>query len=193
MKTLLIAITLLGVMSTLSSASTWLHFNRITRNLPFYPKLDDDIGYQNNMYGPVDNALDEDEPCYGRKCSSSAYCCPGSICVAIDGDSGNCFYLYGRKIGDLCHRNNDCETGLECAKGPTGNYVCQAIITPITSVYKQFGDNCNTSTECDVNGGLCCQLLRRHHHRFPKKVCSYYRDPLMCIDVIEEEADKKKH
>lgn len=38
----------------------------------------------------------------------------------------------------------------------------------------------------NVNRGLCCQLLRRHHHRFPKKVCSYYRDPLMCIDVIEE-------
>lgn len=45
MKTLLIAFTLIAVMSTLSSASTWLHFNRITRNLPFYPKLDD-LGYQ---------------------------------------------------------------------------------------------------------------------------------------------------
>lgn len=128
MKSLMIAITLLGMMCTLSSASTWLHFNRNTRNLPYFPKMDD-LGYQvsvyyvknctihtttycvvwkghdvvnvmnylkqNNQYGPVDNTLEEDEPCYGRKCTHSDYCCPGSICVSIDGgEFCSVFVLY---------------------------------------------------------------------------------------------------
>lgn len=66
------------------------------------------------MYGPVDNALDEDEPCYGRKCSASEYCCPGYLCVAVD--DGECFYTlfkdglvnkqvlsYSFNCGLICH------------------------------------------------------------------------------------------
>lgn len=25
------------------------------------------------------------EPCYGKKCSSNENCCPGSVCVMVDG------------------------------------------------------------------------------------------------------------
>jgi hypothetical protein len=30
--------------------------------------------------------LEEDEePCYGKKCTANEHCCPGSVCVDVDG------------------------------------------------------------------------------------------------------------
>lgn len=36
-----------------------------------------------------DEPVVEDEPCYGRRCSANEYCCPGTICVDIDGGKYN--------------------------------------------------------------------------------------------------------
>ncbi|KAL3286395.1 hypothetical protein HHI36_000904 [Cryptolaemus montrouzieri] len=27
----------------------------------------------------------EDEPCYGKRCTANEHCCPGSVCVDVDG------------------------------------------------------------------------------------------------------------
>lgn len=26
-----------------------------------------------------------DEPCYGKRCTANEHCCPGSVCVDVDG------------------------------------------------------------------------------------------------------------
>jgi hypothetical protein len=28
---------------------------------------------------------EDDEPCYGKKCTANEHCCPGSVCVDVDG------------------------------------------------------------------------------------------------------------
>lgn len=27
----------------------------------------------------------EEEPCYGKRCTANEHCCPGSVCVDVDG------------------------------------------------------------------------------------------------------------
>lgn len=27
----------------------------------------------------------DDEPCYGKRCTANEHCCPGSVCVDVDG------------------------------------------------------------------------------------------------------------
>nr|CAD7463716.1 unnamed protein product [Timema tahoe] len=39
------------------------------------------------------------------------------------------------------------------------------------------------SGECDIGKGLCCQLQRRHRQA-ARKVCSYFKDPLICIGPV---------
>lgn len=31
------------------------------------------------------NEGDEVEPCYGKRCTANEHCCPGSVCVDVDG------------------------------------------------------------------------------------------------------------
>lgn len=31
------------------------------------------------------NENTEDEPCYGKRCTANEHCCPGSVCVDVDG------------------------------------------------------------------------------------------------------------
>ncbi|KAG7189231.1 hypothetical protein KM043_008791 [Ampulex compressa] len=122
-----------------------------------------------------------DVPCYGRTCSNTEHCCPGYFCIDIDGVKGSCLYLgIGLKQGELCRRDNDCETGLMCAEVAGGETrSCQ----PPVSSNKLYNEECNVSGECDIGRGLCCQLQRRHRQT-PRKVCSYFKDPLVCIGPV---------
>lgn len=42
-----------------------------------------------------DEQILEEEPCYGKRCTSNEHCCPGSVCVDVDG--GNFFFLFLHK------------------------------------------------------------------------------------------------
>ncbi|KAJ8966325.1 hypothetical protein NQ314_003592 [Rhamnusium bicolor] len=106
----------------------------------------------------------EDEPCYGKRCTANEHCCPGSVCVDVDG--GSCLFAYGRRVGELCRRDSDCESGLVCAEADGGiSRVCR----PPVHQDKQYSEPCNMSSECDISRGLCCQLQRRHRQA-PRKV-----------------------
>ncbi|XP_015604631.1 prohormone-3 [Cephus cinctus] len=135
-------------------------------------------GYE-SAYGKAAEEETE-EPCYGRRCVINEHCCPGSVCVNVDGVVGTCIFPYGLKQGELCRRDNDCETGLMCADVAGGeSRSCQP---PVTS-NKQYSEECTMSGECDIGRGLCCQLQRRHR-QVPRKVCSYFKDPLVCIGPV---------
>lgn len=121
-----------------------------------------------------------DDECYGRRCVANEHCCPGTVCVNVDGIIGNCLFAYGRKLGELCRRDADCESGLVCdVSASSGASVCRAPMV----LAKQYAEDCNTSTDCDITRGLCCQLQRRHRQQ-PRKVCSYFKDPLVCIGTV---------
>nr|CAH7719927.1 unnamed protein product [Callosobruchus chinensis] len=110
------------------------------------------------------NGNPDEEPCYGRRCTANENCCPGSVCVDVDGVIGSCLFAYGRRVGELCRRDSDCESGLVCAEA--------SAVEP-----------CHMSSECEISRGLCCQLQRRHRQA-PRKVCSYFKDPLVCIGPV---------
>lgn len=38
----------------------------------------------NEVY-PEDDELMMDEPCYAKRCTANEHCCPGSVCVDVDG------------------------------------------------------------------------------------------------------------
>lgn len=38
-------------------------------------------------------ALD-DELCYGKRCTANEHCCPGSVCVDVDGGKMNGHFFY---------------------------------------------------------------------------------------------------
>uniref|UniRef100_U5EU83 Putative prohormone-3 n=1 Tax=Corethrella appendiculata TaxID=1370023 RepID=U5EU83_9DIPT len=143
--------------------------------------------FQNEIFEDEQPERDADDDCMGRFCSSNEYCCPGSVCVYVDGDHGNCLFMYGRKMGELCRRDADCESGLVCdTTSVTGASVCR----PPMVIAKQYAEECITSSDCDITRGLCCQLQRRHRQT-PRKVCLYFKDPLLCIGTVA--ADQVKH
>ncbi|XP_036216843.2 uncharacterized protein spab isoform X2 [Bactrocera oleae] len=55
---------------------------------------------------------------------------------------------------------------------------------------KQFGEDCLSSSDCNVSKGLCCQQQRTHHRIRPRKLCAYFRDPFMCIDIMPAEDEE---
>ncbi|XP_046451482.1 ITG-like peptide [Daphnia pulex] len=126
--------------------------------------------------------------CSGRRCSANEHCCAGTVCVDLDGPSvGTCLPHHGRREGSACHRTSDCDFGLLCViSGGTGK-ICQQ---PSENV-KQYNEDCAQSSECDVSKGLCCQLLRRHRQS-PRKACSYFRDPLVCIGAVSVDSVKEQ-
>lgn len=61
---------------------------------------------------------------------------------------GNCLFAYGRKLGELCRRDADCESGLICdVSSSSGASVCQVPI----AISKQYAEDCLTSSDCDIN------------------------------------------
>ncbi|XP_074042199.1 space blanket [Leptinotarsa decemlineata] len=123
----------------------------------------------------------DDEPCYGKRCTANEHCCPGSVCVDVDGVIGSCLFAYGRRLGELCRRDSDCESGLVCAEAEVG--ASTRVCRPPVHQDKQYSETCNMSSECDISRGLCCQLQRRHR-QVPRKVCLYFKDPLVCIGPV---------
>lgn len=48
---------------------------------------------------------DDDEPCYGKKCTANEHCCPGSVCVDVDG-SKNTILIYSTPKSNA-HNHDD--------------------------------------------------------------------------------------
>lgn len=125
--------------------------------------------------------------CAGRFCSANEHCCPGTVCVDLNGPTmGTCLPHHGQREGSSCHRNSDCDVGLVCAVSEAGK-ACQQP----SAAKKQYNEDCSVSSECDVTRGLCCQLLRRHRQS-PRKACSYFRDPLVCIGAVAIDSVKEQ-
>lgn len=61
--------------------------------------------------------------------------------------TGTCLFTYGLKLGELCSRDADCESGLVCDVSATsGARVCRAPM----AVAKQYAEDCSTSSDCDI-------------------------------------------
>lgn len=61
--------------------------------------------------------------------------------------NGNCLFAYGRKLGELCRRDADCESGLVCdVSAISGSSVCRAPMV----LAKQYAEDCTTSSDCDI-------------------------------------------
>lgn len=61
---------------------------------------------------------------------------------------GNCLFAYGRKLGELCRRDADCESGLICdISAASGATVCRAPM----AIAKQYSEECATSSDCDIS------------------------------------------
>ncbi|XP_056640224.1 ITG-like peptide [Diorhabda sublineata] len=142
---------------------------------------------EENILDEYINENNEEDPCYQKRCSSNEYCCPGQICVDVDGIIGTCINFFGRRVGELCRRDADCESGLVCAEAEVG--VSTRVCRPPVHQDKQYSEPCNMSNECDISRGLCCQLQRRHRQA-PRRVCSYFKDPLICIGPVASDQIK---
>lgn len=60
---------------------------------------------------------------------------------------GNCLFAYGRKLGELCRRDADCESGLVCdISAISGSSVCRAPMV----LAKQYAEDCIASSDCDI-------------------------------------------
>lgn len=166
----------------------------------FSPEMLSNLGYgghgsslrvqpflQNNGAMETLQELQEAEmegPCYGKRCTANEHCCPGSVCVDVDG-LGSCLFLYGLGQGELCRRHSDCDTGLICSDTGDGAKTCQ----PPFAAPKQYSEECTMSSECDIHRGLCCQFQRRHRQA-ARKVCSYFKDPMVCIGPVASDQVK---
>ncbi|XP_042903132.1 prohormone-3 isoform X2 [Parasteatoda tepidariorum] len=126
----------------------------------------------------------EDDRCYGKQCSHSEECCKGAACIDIEGVSGTCLPLHGKEFYQPCQKDDDCGFGLVCAD--SGNFspskTCQLDGKSILKK-KGFSDECLTSSDCDTDNGLCCQVMRRHRMA-PKRLCYYFQDPDSCIGEV---------
>ena len=90
--------------------------------------------------------------------------------------------MFGKKEGEDCYMDSDCETGYVCMEGYGGRRQC---MEPRPGVAKfgnsdtllfeslqktlVLGEECRDSAECNIEKGLCCRLQRRHRMQ-PKKV-----------------------
>jgi len=119
------------------------------------------------------------DPCNGKTCTANEHCCQGHVCVDTDDSAtGICLPVYGKKQGENCYRDTDCESGFLCLESPAGRS-CQ---TPLPGE-SGLGEDCRTSSDCNISKGLCCKLHRRARSQ-PKKICSYFSDPMMCIGPV---------
>ena len=70
---------------------------------------------------------------------------------------GNCLFAYGRKLGELCRRDADCESGLVCDVSAVGGAsVCRAPMV----IAKQYAEDCATSSDCDITRQVIKWFLR---------------------------------
>jgi hypothetical protein len=125
------------------------------------------------------------ESCYGKKCTANEHCCSAHACVDVDGVLGTCLPTFGAKQGEMCERDGDCESGLICSGSDIKTCV------PVADAKKQYGEDCIMSSDCDITKGLCCQVQRRHRQA-PRKACSYFKDPLICVGPVAMEQIRER-
>jgi len=129
-----------------------------------------------------EEAAAESDPCHQRKCTANEHCCDGTVCVdTTNGVTGNCLPVFGKKDGESCYMDTDCETG----------YVCEASRCQVPAPgVGQFGDECRESSDCNIHKGLCCRLTRRQRMQ-PKKLCTYFTDADVCIGHVASNQVKR--
>lgn len=128
-----------------------------------------------------------DAECAGRSCTSAKDCCSAMVCVDVGlEEPGRCRWRRGAGLGQPCESNDDCQASLVCA-GPDDKEVlmrsCRYRASDTFS--KHYNEDCETSEECMVQKGQCCQLLKRHRSR-PRKACAYFTDERQCIGAIDQ-------
>merc|ERR1711971_1138653 len=143
------------------------------------------------LEAPIQELLRQEEedndPCHQRKCTSNEHCCDGHVCVYTQNSvTGSCLPVFGKKEGEICYRDTDCETGFLCMEGSNGRMECQ----PPAPGAGKFGEECRSSNECNIHLGLCCRLQRRQKMQ-PKKLCTYYTDPEVCIGPVASTQNKR--
>merc|ERR1711971_704749 len=74
------------------------------------------------LEAPIQELLRQEEedndPCHQRKCTSNEHCCDGHVCVDTQNSvTGSCLPVFGKKEGEICYRDTDCETGFLCGGG----------------------------------------------------------------------------
>ncbi|KAG7312845.1 hypothetical protein JYU34_001227 [Plutella xylostella] len=128
----------------------------------------------------LDDVIEEAAQCYSSPCVINGDCCNGFVCLNTE-DGGRCLPAFaGRKLGEICNRENQCDAGLVCEEVVPGEmHVCR----PPTSGHKQYNDECAVSSECDITRGLCCIMQRRHRQK-ARKTCGYFKEPLVCIGPV---------
>merc|ERR1719490_115254 len=148
----------------------------------------DTSGQYYNMLTKSEQGEEEDnDPCHQRKCTSNEHCCDGHVCVDTQNSvTGSCLPVFGKKEGEICYRDTDCETGFLCMEGLNGRMECQ----PPAPGAGKFGEECRSSNECNIHLGLCCRLQRRQKMQ-PKKLCTYYTDPEVCIGPVASAQNKR--
>merc|ERR1712203_1061952 len=140
----------------------------------------------------IEDVLDEEssagtgslDGCAGKMCTANEHCCDKHVCVDADETTGTCLPIWGKKQGEHCYNDNDCESGFLCM-GSGAKRTCQTP-TPGDKVLegrKHLGEDCRTSSDCNVSKGLCCKLTRRARSQ-PKKICSYFSDSMMCLGAV---------
>ena len=65
--------------------------------------------------------------------------------------TGTCLPVFGRKEGETCYMDTDCESGYVCVGGSCS--------LPAPGAGK-FGEECRASSDCNIHQGLCCRLQR---------------------------------
>ncbi|GAB6019147.1 hypothetical protein CHUAL_000766 [Chamberlinius hualienensis] len=137
-----------------------------------------------NMFPDVDDN-EPDSSCAGRKCTANEHCCPGAVCVDTEGLVGTCLPVYGSKQGEPCEKTSDCENGLVCMDNNENDVIFRTCQRDASNYHrKQYNEDCNTSNECMVEKGLCCQVQRRHRQA-PRKICIYFKDERACIGTVD--------
>ncbi|CAH4032650.1 unnamed protein product [Pieris brassicae] len=122
----------------------------------------------------------EDTHCYSSPCITNGDCCRGLMCLETE-DGGRCLPAFaGRKLGEICNRENQCDAGLVCEEVVPGEmHVCRLP----SAGRKQYNEDCSTSSECDISRGLCCVMQRRHRQK-ARKSCGYFKEALVCIGPV---------
>uniref|UniRef100_T1IXN6 Prohormone-3 n=1 Tax=Strigamia maritima TaxID=126957 RepID=T1IXN6_STRMM len=96
-------------------------------------------------------------------------------------DAGTCLPMYGARQGDACVQDGDCAAGLVCSDSEVDGTILRTCHTDRQIIpRKQYNERCETSNECNLEKGMCCQIQRRHRQA-PRKVCVYYKDTNDCI------------
>jgi len=148
-------------------------------------------GYAKELFGAssagepniVEELLEAEEAavstCSGKKCTANEHCCQDHVCIDDNELTGRCFPIWGKKQGEVCLRDTDCESGFVCADNGSRRRVCKAVVQGNA----ELGEDCRTSSDCDISRGLCCKLQRKARSR-PKKICSYFSDSQTCIGPV---------